>query len=111
VLEIPESQVDAFTVTYSSSHGYHALATLVSAAEAIGLDRKIARVAAAHALADGIAAWQTGDVPLEELLREAVTPGGIAATVVSSLDHDGYPATVARALRAGIRQAKKNAGR
>jgi pyrroline-5-carboxylate reductase len=111
MLEIPEDQFDAFTVTYSSSHGYHALGALVSAAEAIGLDRKIARIAAAHALADGIAAWRTGDVPLEELLQEAVTPGGIAAAVVSSLDHDGYPTIVARALRAGIKRAKKNAER
>ena len=28
VLEIPESKLDAFTVVYSPSHGYHALATL-----------------------------------------------------------------------------------
>ena len=50
VLEIPENQFDAFTVTFSSSHGYHALATLIDAAEAVGLDRKSARVAATHAL-------------------------------------------------------------
>jgi pyrroline-5-carboxylate reductase len=111
VLEIPENQFDAFTVTYSSSHGYHALAALVSAAEAVGLDRKTAHAAAAHALADGIAAWRTGDMSLEELLREAVTPGGIAAAVVSSLDNDGYPTIVARALRAGIKRARKNARR
>jgi pyrroline-5-carboxylate reductase len=30
VIEIPERQFDAFTATYSSSHGYHALATLAS---------------------------------------------------------------------------------
>ena len=32
VFEIPESKFDAFTVTYSSSHGYHALAALAGAA-------------------------------------------------------------------------------
>jgi pyrroline-5-carboxylate reductase len=109
VLEIPESRFDAFTVTYSSSHGYHALATLVSAAEAIGLDRKSARVAAAHALADGIAAWRAGNVPLRDLLQEATTPGGIAAAVIASLDDAGYQKVVARGLHAGIRQARKNA--
>jgi len=46
VLKIPEKRFDAFTVTFSSSHGYHALAALISAAEKIGLDRKSARVAA-----------------------------------------------------------------
>jgi len=31
VIEIPESKFDAFTVIYSCSHGYHALATLAEA--------------------------------------------------------------------------------
>ncbi len=109
VLEIPEKQFDAFTVTYSSSHGYHALAALIEAAEAIGLDREPARAAAAHALADGIAAWRSGNLPLDELLREAATPGGIAATVMKSLDDSRYRKIVARGLRAGIAQARKNA--
>ena len=54
VLEIPERKFDAFTVTYSCSHGYHALATLAGEAEKLGLDRQTALTAAAHALADGI---------------------------------------------------------
>jgi pyrroline-5-carboxylate reductase len=111
VLEIPENQFDAFTVTFSSSHGYHALATLLGAAEAIGLDRKSARVAAAHALADGIAAWRAGTSHLEDLLQEAATPGGTAAAVMSSLDRAGYARIVSQGLRAGISQARKNAGR
>ena len=111
VLEIPENRFDAFTVTYSSSHGYHALAALIRGAEAIGLDRKSARVAAAHALADGIAAWRTSNLSLKQLLQEAATPGGIAATVMASLDAGGYPEIIAQALRAGVRQARKNARR
>jgi pyrroline-5-carboxylate reductase len=111
VLEIPEKQFDAFTVTYSSSHGYHALATLIDAAEAIGLDRKGARVAAAHALADGIAAWRVGTSSLEDLLQEASTPGGTAAAVIASINDAGYARIVQQGLRAGIKQAKKNAGR
>ena len=111
VLEIPENRFDAFTVTFSSSHGYHALATLIDAAEAIGLDRKSARVAAAHALADGIAAWRESNLSLKELLQEAATPGGTAAAVMASLDDAGYPRIVAQGLRAGIMQARKNAGR
>jgi pyrroline-5-carboxylate reductase len=111
VLEIPEKRFDAFTVTFSSSHGYHSLAALVAAAEAVGLDRKTARVAAAHALADGIAAWRDGDVPLDELLQEAATPGGTAAAVMASLDAAGFRKMVERGLRAGIVQAKKNAAR
>jgi len=107
VLEIPESRFDAFTVTYSSSHGYHALAALISAAQAIGLDRKSAQVAAAHALADGIATWRTGTSSIKDLLHEAATPGGIAATVMASLDKSGYPRIIAQALRAGLNQARK----
>ena len=109
VLEIPESRFDALTVTFSSSHGYHALAALVAAAEAVGLDRKTARVAAAHALADGIAAWREGNLPLDQLLQEAATPGGTAAAVMASLDDAGYQRIVAQGLRAGIKQARKNA--
>ncbi len=109
VLEIPDNRFDAFTVTFSSSHGYHALAALISAAQAIGLDRKSACLAAAHALADGIAAWRAGSLPLKELLREAATPGGTAAAVIASLDNAGYAKIIAQGLRAGIRQAHKNA--
>jgi pyrroline-5-carboxylate reductase len=111
VLEIPEKRFDAFTVTFSSSHGYHSLVTLIAAAEAVGLDRKTAGVAAAHALADGIRAWRDGDVPLDELLREAATPGGTAAAVMASFDRAGYRNIMERGLRAGITQARKNAAR
>ena len=111
VLEIPENQFDAFTVTFSSSHGYHALATLIDAAEAVGLNRKSARVAATHALADGVAAWRESNLTLKELLQEAATPGGTAAAVMASQDNAGYPRIVAQGLRAGIMQARKNAGR
>jgi pyrroline-5-carboxylate reductase len=111
VLEIPDSQFDAFTVTFSSSHGYHALATLIDAAEAVGLDRKTARVAAAHALADGIVAWRNGTSPLQELVQEAATPGGTAAAVMASINDAGYARIVRQGLRTGIRQARKNAGR
>jgi pyrroline-5-carboxylate reductase len=108
-LEIPENQFDAFTVTFSSSHGYHALATLIDAAEAIGLDRKSARIAAAHALADGIAAWRAGTSSLEGLLEEAATPGGTAAAVIASINTAGYARIVSQGLRSGVRQARKNA--
>jgi len=37
VLEIPENRFDAFTVTYSSSHGYHALAALVNATSLVAV--------------------------------------------------------------------------
>lgn len=109
VVEIPENQFDAFTVTFSSSHGYHALAALISAAENIGLDRKTARLAAAHALADGIAAWCESESSLEELLQEAATPGGTAAAVMDEFDCSGYGKTIVRGLRAGMKQAARNA--
>jgi pyrroline-5-carboxylate reductase len=109
VVEIPEKQFDAFTVTYSSSHGYHALVHLMKAAQAIGLDHKTARAAAAHALADGVAAWRESDLSLDALLQEAATPGGIAAATMASVDSSGYQRIVAKGLRAGMKQARKNA--
>lgn len=111
VLEIPESRFDAFTVTYSSSHGYHALAAMIAAAEAIGLDHQSARVAAAHGLADGIMAWREGRHSLDWLLHEAATPGGIAAAVTNELDRGGFQKLIERGLRAGMKQARKNARR
>ena len=109
VLEISEREFDAFTVTYSTSHGYHALAALVEAAEGIGLRRKNARIAGAHALADGILTLRKSRLPLDHLLREAATPGGIAAAVMSELNRHGYQRVVARGLREGMKQARKNA--
>jgi pyrroline-5-carboxylate reductase len=109
VLEIPEHQFDAFTVTFSSSHGYHALATLATAAERLGLNRKNALAAAAHALADGILSWREGNVPLDKLIKEAATPGGIAAATMQAMDASGYKRIIEKGLRAGIARARKNA--
>ena len=65
--------------------------------------------AAAHALADGIVAWREQMTSLDALLREAATPGGIAATVIHAMDAAAYPQVIERGLRAGIRRARKNA--
>jgi pyrroline-5-carboxylate reductase len=109
VAEIPESRFDVFTATYSTSHGYHALATLAGAAEKIGLDRRSALIAAAHGLADGILLWREAKVSVDELVHEAATPGGVAATVIDAMDKAGYRRIVERALRAGVARAKANA--
>jgi pyrroline-5-carboxylate reductase len=109
VIEIPESNFDAFTVTYSCSHGYHALATLARAAQKLGLNRQTALLAAAHALADGIAAWREGNVSLDELVHEAATPGGVAAAVMTSMKSAGYQRAVRSGLMAGLKRTRKNA--
>jgi pyrroline-5-carboxylate reductase len=109
VLEIPERQFDAFTATYSSSHGYHALSVLAEAAMKLGLNRKAALVAAAHALEGGIRHWREGSEKLTSLIHEAATPGGIAATVIQTADRAGYARIVEKALRAGWKRAQVNA--
>jgi pyrroline-5-carboxylate reductase len=111
VLEIPESKFDAFTVTYSSSHGYHALDALAEAAMHLGLDRKTALTAAAHALADGILTWRESGISSKALLQEAATPGGIAAATMARMDKAGYKRSVKQGLVAGMGQARKNAQR
>jgi len=111
VLEIPERQFDAFTATYSSSHGYHALATLAEAAQRAGLNRSTALAAAAHALADGILYWRESGQSLANLLHEAATPGGIAAATMLGMEKSGYARVVANGLKAGIAQARRNAKR
>lgn len=108
VVEVSERKFDAFTTTYSSSHGYHALAALASAAQAAGLDRATALTAAAHALADGIEYWRESGLDLAELLHEAATPGGIAAATMMAMDKSGYRRAVDKGLSAGIAQARRN---
>lgn len=108
VVEIQENKFDAFTVTYSSSHGYHALATLAKAAVQLGLDEKTALTAAAHALADGIVAWRDSGTSLTELLNEAATPGGIAAAVMEKMNQTGYRNAMKAGLKAGLRRAQSN---
>jgi pyrroline-5-carboxylate reductase len=110
VVEIPESKFDLFTVTFSPSHGYHAVATLARAAQAAGLDRKTAFLTSAHALADGIIAWREEKLSLESLLEEAATPGGTAAATMAALDAAGYQRAVRKGLAAGLRRARANAG-
>jgi len=111
IVEVPESKFDAFTVTYSCSHGYHALATLARAGQKAGLDRNTALLASAHALADGIIAWRDGKHSLESLLEEAVTPGGIAAATAATMDAAGYGRAVRQGVAAGLRRARANAGK
>ena len=108
VIELPETKFDAFTVTYSCSHGYHALSTLANAAQKSGLDRKTALLASAHALADGILAWREGELSLGALLEEAVTPGGIAASAADAMDKSGYREAVQNGVNAGLRTARGN---
>jgi pyrroline-5-carboxylate reductase len=111
VIEIPENKFDAFTVTYSCSHGYHALDALAKAGQAAGLHRQVALVASAHALADGIVAWREGSHSLESLLEEAATPGGIAAATMAGMDAGGYGCAVRLGVRSGLAQARANARR
>jgi pyrroline-5-carboxylate reductase len=108
VIELPEARFDAFTATYSSSHGYHAVATLALAAQRAGLDRTTALTAAAHALADGIQYWRESRRDLDDLLQEAVTPGGIAAASIAAMEKAGYRRAVEDGISAGISQAKRN---
>ena len=109
VLEIPEAHFDAFTATFSPSHGYHALATLARSAEAAGLDRKAALAAATHAIAGGISYWQESGQTLDALLSEAATPGGTAAATMAAMNRAGYERVVAKGLWTGIKQARINA--
>jgi pyrroline-5-carboxylate reductase len=111
VVKIPESQFNGFTVTYSCSHGYHALAALAAAGEKLGLNRRTARIAAAHALADGVMAWRKGKTSLDHLLSEAATPGGIASATMASMKKSGYTRVIDKGLQAGMAQARKNAKR
>jgi pyrroline-5-carboxylate reductase len=111
VLEIAERQMDAMTATHSASHGYHALAALAKAAQSAGLGRRMALMAAAHALSDGIVYWRESGQSLAQLLHEAATPGGIAAATVAAMDRSGYARAVERGIKAGIRRARLNAKR
>lgn len=111
VLELPERQFNVFTAVYSASHGYHAVATLAKAAHDAGLDRATALTAAAHALGDGIFYWRQSEESLAAFLHEAATPGGIAAATMVAMDKSGYPRAIAKGIRAGVKQARKNAKR
>ncbi len=111
VIEIPETKFDAFTVAFSCSHGYHALATLARAAQEAGLDRRTALLASAHALGDGIVTWREGKHSLESLLQEAATPGGIAAATTTAMDAAGYGRAVRQGVAAGLHRAHMNAGK
>jgi pyrroline-5-carboxylate reductase len=109
VIDLPESQQDAITATHSPTHGYHALAALAEAARSAGLDHKVAMIAAAHALSDGIVYWRQSGQGLEELLEEAATPGGIAAATMAAMNRSGHGRAVDRGIRAGVKQAQRNA--
>ena len=107
VVAVPEAQFDAFTVLYSTSHGQHALRAMTDAAVKLGLNRRVALLAASHSLAEGILSWRDSGLSLEEELREAATPGGIAAEVMRAMDAAGYGRAIERGLRAGLARARR----
>jgi pyrroline-5-carboxylate reductase len=109
VLQISEGRFDIFTAAFSPSHGYHALSVLAEAARQAGLNRAQACTAAAHALADAISYWRESGEPLDALLREAATPGGTAAATIAAMEKTGYSRAVARGLKAGAKQGRRNA--
>jgi len=82
---------------------------LAKAAQNAGLDRKTALIAAAHALSDSILYWRESGLSLDELLREAATPGGIAAATITAMNQSGYARVIERGIEAGIRRARQNA--
>ncbi|HXJ88727.1 MAG TPA: pyrroline-5-carboxylate reductase dimerization domain-containing protein [Candidatus Binatia bacterium] len=108
VVEVREPQFDAFTITYSPSHGYHALAVLAETGRRAGLDRKTAITAAAHALCDAVSYWREGGLDLEELLHEAATPGGTAAATMTAMNDAGFERVMRQGVKAGIAQARRN---
>ncbi|HXZ18983.1 MAG TPA: NAD(P)-binding domain-containing protein [Candidatus Acidoferrales bacterium] len=106
---IPEREFDAFTVVYSTSQGYHALAARVSAARRLGLSPRTAFLAAAHGMVEGVRALEENPGAASNLLAEAATPGGIAAEVIRVMRARGYDRLVERAYRAGLARARRMA--
>ena len=106
-VEIPEREFDAFTVAYSTSQGYHALAARMRAARRLGLSERTALLAAAHGLVEGVRAVAKNPAALDALLAEAATPGGIAAEVTRVMRAGGYERLVERAYRAGVARARR----
>jgi pyrroline-5-carboxylate reductase len=107
VILIPERQFDVFSAAYSPSLGYYAVNALARAAHKLGLNARAARIAAAHALADGIQEWRETGAALEALIKEAATPGGIAAAVMAAKDQAGYQTMLERSLRVGVQRARQ----
>jgi len=106
VIEIEEREFDAFTVSYSTSQGHHALAARIRAGRRIGLSPRTAFLAAAHGLVDGLHSVGEGDASLEAMLAEAATPGGIAAKVLETMRAGKYERLIERAYRAGLARAR-----
>lgn len=111
VVTLPEAQFDAFTVLYSTSHGQHALRAMTGAGVKLGLQRRVALLAASHSLAEGILSWRDSGLSLEQELRAAATPGGIAAEVMRAMDAAGYGRAIEQGLRAGLARARHLARR
>ncbi len=94
--------------TYSSSHGYHAVATSGEGGADAGLDRATALIAAAHALADGIFYWRKSGESLDDFctrprLREGLRQRRWRRWIGLDI------ARVIEGIRAGVKQAQRNA--
>ena len=110
VVEVDESHFDAITSLSSPVTTYLFLQSLIDAGVGCGLPESVAARVASQTIIGSLAVWQSRQVPPNELIDEARTPGGVSVESVRKLEQREFKAIVSEAIAQGAARAEKLGG-
>ena len=110
VVLLEEEQINAAAALSSPASVLLFFSSLIDAGVRLGLDREMSMKIAHQTIVGVMAVWKQRQIPLDRLLNEACTPGGISVETVSTLEEHGFPAAIGEAIRNAALKAEKLGG-
>jgi pyrroline-5-carboxylate reductase len=107
VVILKEKQMNAATALSSPASILVYFESMIEAGVRMGLERETSVKIAYQTIVGVMEVWKRRQVPPNELLNEACTPGGISVESVVTLDKHGFRAAISEAIRNGTIKAEQ----
>jgi pyrroline-5-carboxylate reductase len=109
VVEVPEEKMDAVTAVSGSGPAYFfcLVEALIAAGQAVGLSPDEAATLAETTFAGAAELLSQSEHDAAELRRRVTSPGGTTEAALKSFGADGFPSTVARAVKAAADRSRE----
>ena len=104
-VEADEAYLNAITSLGSPVAPYLFFQALVEAGVGCGLPEPMAAQIAAQTITGSMAVWRSRQVPPNELIKEASTPGGVSVKSIETLEAHGFNSMVVDAILKGATRA------
>ncbi len=107
VAVLGEEYINTATALSSPAAIYLFSQSMIDAGVRMGLDRATATKITHQTIVGAMEVWKKRQVPPNELMNEACTPGGISVECVFTLDKYGFRAAVGEAIQNGAVKAEQ----